>query len=461
LQAPPNPSPPTLRERALWTVGVSVLWLIVYLGCNWITSHRTDVRTFQFAWERHLPLIPWMIVPYMSIDLFFLAGPWVCSTRRELQILCTRLMAATLIAGFCFLFVPLTLAGERPHFAGWPGAIYDSLKTGDKPYNLCPSLHVAILLILWPVYHRATHGAVRALAHIWFSLILFSVLPVYQHHFIDVAGGALLALLCFAAFPMADGWPDTPRGERRGGRIAIRYVAAALPLLALAIWLGPFHGWGVLAAWVGLVLALVAHAYLFGGPGAFRKSGGRIPPGTHLLFGPYLLGLDVSRRYWFGRMPRPWDRVSPSLIIGRRLRAHETASLQAERIVAVIDLTAEHDATASFREQPYLNLPVLDLTVPSRTQCRRAIEFIQAHSSRGTVYIHCGLGYSRSAVIAAAWLLASSEAATIEDACAAVARARPGVKLGPSEIAALRITLGSEPCGHAIRGEHIPTHRRT
>src|SRR5438270_13463445 len=67
------------RGKALAvSAGLSILFLIVYGGCNWITSHRTGVGTFYFEWERRIPFVPFFILPYMSIDLFFVAAPFLC-----------------------------------------------------------------------------------------------------------------------------------------------------------------------------------------------------------------------------------------------------------------------------------------------------------------------------------------------------------------------------------------------
>src|SRR4051812_47978909 len=56
------------------SIGLSALFLVVYGGCNWITSQRHDVGTFYFEWERAIPFVPFLILPYMSIDLFFVAA---------------------------------------------------------------------------------------------------------------------------------------------------------------------------------------------------------------------------------------------------------------------------------------------------------------------------------------------------------------------------------------------------
>jgi membrane-associated phospholipid phosphatase len=70
----------------------------------------------------------------------------------------------------------------------------------DAPYNLLPSLHAALMLILADVYLRNTRGIVRIAIVVWFFLIALSPILTYQHHSIDIAGGFILAVFCFAIF---------------------------------------------------------------------------------------------------------------------------------------------------------------------------------------------------------------------------------------------------------------------
>src|SRR5439155_16021535 len=86
---------------------LSVLFLIVYIGCNWITGQRGEVGSLYFQWERAIPFVPFMILPYMSIDLFFVAAPFLCRTDQELRIFSRRVVAAILVAGLCFLVFAL------------------------------------------------------------------------------------------------------------------------------------------------------------------------------------------------------------------------------------------------------------------------------------------------------------------------------------------------------------------
>lgn len=180
-----------LRLIALW-----VLFSAVYFVCNWITAGRSDVGVIRFEWERGIPFLPWMIVPYMSIWVLFGALPFLVAGKRAIDAVIRRSAAATLVAGACFLAFPLQMAEPRPSAPGFLGGGYDLLKTVDGPYNLCPSLHVAYLLILWTVILRGRSALPAAALHAWCSLVLVSVLFVHQHHFIDMVGGAALALGC-------------------------------------------------------------------------------------------------------------------------------------------------------------------------------------------------------------------------------------------------------------------------
>jgi membrane-associated phospholipid phosphatase len=192
------------------SAGLSALFLIVYGGCNWITSRRGNVGTIYFKWERQIPFVPFFILPYMSIDLFFIAAPFLCRTDRELSSLAKRVAAAIVLAGICFLLFPLRFAFHRPHADGWLGALFDWFRGMDAPHNLLPSLHAALTLILLDVYFRHTRGFVRVATITWFVLMALSPVLTYQHHVIDIAGGFVLAAFCFWLFrePHFSSLPD-------------------------------------------------------------------------------------------------------------------------------------------------------------------------------------------------------------------------------------------------------------
>ena len=174
--------------------------MVVYGGCSWITAHRSDVGTWYYSWESFIPFVPLMIIPYMSIFFFFVGGPFLCQSPNELRVLAQRITFAILVAGACFLLIPLRLSAVRPQPSEWTGAIFRVLHGFDQPYNLFPSLHIAFRTILADLYAKHTKGVIRLASHVWFSLIGFSTLLTYQHHFVDIVGGFVLAAICFYLF---------------------------------------------------------------------------------------------------------------------------------------------------------------------------------------------------------------------------------------------------------------------
>lgn len=187
----------------LWLALLGPLFFLVYGWCNAYTSHRADVGSFFFAWERRIPFVPVMIIPYMSIDLFFAGSFFLCRGRGQLRTHAARILLAFALSAAGFLFFPLRYGWARPAVDGWLGGLFAPLNALDQPFNLCPSMHISLRTILWQVYGRSLQGIpwLRAVAWGWFALIGASTLLVYQHHVIDLLGGFLVAVACCRLFP--------------------------------------------------------------------------------------------------------------------------------------------------------------------------------------------------------------------------------------------------------------------
>lgn len=426
-------------RAAVTSAALSLLFVAVYGTTNWITTHRSDVGTWVFEWERYIPFVPWMIIPYLSIDLFFVAAPFLCRNRQELRTFATRITFAIVVGGACFLLFPLQLAVERPEATGWIGVVFKAFVAMDAPHNLLPSLHIALRALLVPIYHQRTRGVARVAIHVWFSLIGVSTLLTHQHHVIDIAGGFLLALVTVHLFPVR-----AFALASRNVRVAGYYVLVALALTsaaALSIAAAVAAPWGLLASWPIAALLVVALAYLGFGGRVYRKANGKIPLATRLFLAPVLLGQELSRRH-YRRRCSAWSEVTPDVWIGAQLDAEETQRARNEGVVAVVDLTAEFTEAKPFRNLQaqggaYLNLPVLDLTAPTQEQLREATDFIERHAERGVVYVHCKIGYSRSVAVVVAYLLATDQVADVSEGIARVRRARRSIVVRPEIVRVL------------------------
>jgi protein-tyrosine phosphatase len=421
---------------SIWTAILGPYFFLVYGMCNWVSSQRENVPSFYWDWETAIPFVPLLILPYLSIDLFFAGSAFLCRSRRELHTLAGRVLFAISASGICFLLFPMRFAFQRPPVEGWLGLMFAPLNAHDLPYNLAPSLHISLRVILWSVYGRHLLGKTRMVAKAWFILIGLSTLLVWQHHVIDVIAGFAMGLLTLYVFADRD---ESARSSlsfaqyQKHSDVAVCYAIGAIVLYVGGALCLPA---GALLFWPAGALALVAIAYSGAGPAVFQKTHGAISSAAEWILLPWLIVQSLIRRRW--RSGPPWADMDKVLRFGRRPSRAEARILLADGVIAVIDLAAESTETRLLVEKTaYRQISVLDLTAPSPALLEEAVDFIREQSARGRVYVHCELGYSRSALVAAAWLLASREAHSVPEAIRRVTSARPVARLGSRHVAAL------------------------
>ncbi|XP_076142817.1 phosphatidylglycerophosphatase and protein-tyrosine phosphatase 1 [Alosa pseudoharengus] len=155
---------------------------------------------------------------------------------------------------------------------------------------------------------------------------------------------------------------------------------------------------------------------------------------ARLLFYPTLaynvIMEKITSRQWY-------NRVDQTVILGALPFKSMTEELvQKENVRGVITMNEEYETKyfcnsseewrAAGVEQ--LRLSTVDLTgVPSMEHLRRGVEFALQHRQEGTsVYIHCKAGRSRSATVAAAYLI-KLHCWSPEEACRMLAAVRPHV----------------------------------
>ena len=52
------------RRALAWLLLLGPFFFASYDFATWVSGQRSDVGVILFAWERHIPLLPWTIVPY-------------------------------------------------------------------------------------------------------------------------------------------------------------------------------------------------------------------------------------------------------------------------------------------------------------------------------------------------------------------------------------------------------------
>lgn len=423
-------SRPWIRAM-LWLAFLGPFFFLSYGFANSWAARLPHVGAVVFAWEKYIPFLPWTILPYMSIDAFYAVSLFLCATRTELDTHAKRLLMATLISVTGFLLFPLQFTFVRPATEGFNGALFALLTGFDKPFNQAPSLHISLLMLLWVLYSRHLRGIARWLIDGWFFLVGISVFTAYQHHFIDGVTGMVVGVVCLYLFPDEPlRWSAERSSDAFRHRLARRYLLGGLVCLVLAYLV---QGWAWLLLWPCAALTLVSLAYSRFGVNIFQKRDGRLSWPARALLAPYQTGAWLSSR-WFTRDGSPSAEVTSGIWIGRVPGKHDWRHLQAS---SVLDLTAEFDASTDALARRHVSIPMLDMIAPSQGQLQTAVNALDALQPHGPVLVHCALGYSRSALVIAAWLLHRGFTSTVPDALAKVRLARPQIVLSAAYLAAL------------------------
>ena len=191
----------------------------------------------------------------------------------------------------------------------------------------------------------------------------------------------------------------------------------------------------IVLAWATVSTQLVAAAYLVGEPALFgKRPDGRLPLGRRVALLPYLVVAWAIRDLTplVTREPA-WTPVAGRMWVGRWVRHHDELP---EGVGAVIDLTCEMPAIAGLPDGvTYVCVPTLDGTAPAPAELEaQVLRFV---SSTLPLYIHCAAGHGRSALLAAALLVARGDAKGPAAAVEQLSRARPRVSLNADQRRAL------------------------
>ena len=450
------------REKGLWRLAfrwllvLGPLFFVSYNAANQFTATRGDVGTAAFDWERHIPFLPWMIIPYWSIDAIYAGSLFLCRTRRELHVHGLRLAVVSLVCVVCFLLFPLKFSFPRPETSGALGWLFTQLEFFDLPYNQAPSLHIALLVTLWSLFRVNTPKPFRWFVHVWALLIAVSVLTTWQHHIVDVYTGLVAGTLVCYALPLPprrwQRWKNASNPAAR--RLAWKYGCGALLFGAAAVAGAVYvNTWLIWLLWPALSLGMVCAAYLWLGASVFQKSPeGKLTPAAFFVLLPYLFGAWLSFRYYTARV-RPYNWVSAQLVLGqypvkgfiRELLGREKPENTAPPIAAVLDMAAGWQRSRLVHGLEYTSCPRMDLVPPDAEELEHSVQALHALMDKGPVLVHCALGFSRSAIVAVAWLYGSGNAATLHEAVDKVRISRPSVVLKDGHLQALETWAAAFP----------------
>ncbi len=428
MQAPASEGRPWL-VACCYVCFLAPFFFISYNVANTLASQKLNVPHIVFDWEHYIPFLPWTILPYWSIDLLYGISLFICSSKKELHCLGKRLISCQAIAVACFLLFPLKYTFQRPQSDGLFGDLFAALTSFDLPFNQAPSLHIALLVILWVHFPRHLPKLLLWPFHFLCFLIAVSVLTTFQHHFIDVPTGALLGWTCVWLWPINGtsivNLRTNIRDEnRRKLTIGGYYLAVSAACFGLSF---AYQGWALWLLWPAISTLMVSTGYLILGVGVFQKNQtGQMSIAAQWLLFPYLIAAKINSRLWTKNINSA-DLIFNGLWLGRF--PSKTDFIE-NYYTSVIDMTAEFTAPKSLTTKTsWHSISNLDLLTQSLENLQSAAEVIENAQKNGSTLICCALGYSRSATALAAWLFMYGHVSSIAEAIQLIQEKRPGIRL--------------------------------
>ena len=395
-------APLIFKERLLWLLFLAPFFFLVYGTANQLTALNDAVPSIMFGWEKAIPFIPEMIVPYMSVDLLFGFSFLLVKTRDEIQRHALRLGFVIAFSALIFLLFPLHFSLDKPAIEGWTKPIFTAL-AADLPYNQLPSLHVSLAMVVGYVYYTHLKSFLRWFSVAWFTLIVLSILFVYQHHFIDLPTGFLAGLFAFYIIP-TKGKSRIPLNfiSPKHLHIALYYLVVSIVFTILAF---KFSGLvlTLLCGWIALSMLFIASLYVLGHNPITFKNNGQIKLAYWLVFWPYLLANKLSWKIWKKKVPA-MVKIADGVWIGRSLETNDEKQIHQNGIKTIIDLAPEIcDSSPEGINRHYQ--PLLDLAIPNPKLIKEITDKISQAKEQGDVFIHCKFGLSRSIITSCAWLI--------------------------------------------------------
>lgn len=377
------------------------IFSLIYNGSAYYASNLEVVPSFVFSFERYIPFIPWMIIPYMSSGLFFLSLCFLCRTRSQLMVYLKRVVLLTVASGIFFILIPLQFSYSKPIVNTFPlYYFFDFLKTWDSPFNQAPSLHIGYACLFWSVLKERLSGVVKFIFGFWLILLGISTLTIYQHHFIDVITALILVQIVLILT-----FPSKKLATYRNQYIACFYYLFSFIVCLLASLCYELNLiYCFVAVWVSIMVFMVGLQYQYNRHHFLKDKHGHISILKKIFYFPYQFSYYLIWHFFRKKQEKILLEILPNMFITARLTNKEIIACQISKKDYVYDLSAELEENRIIREQClYYSFPILDIGVASIVDLENLVSKIAvAYEQRcpeTRVIIHCTMGYSRSTLV--------------------------------------------------------------
>ncbi|RXJ83416.1 phosphatase PAP2/dual specificity phosphatase family protein [Arcobacter sp. CECT 8985] len=376
----------TLKERFVWVIYLGYLFFLLYGCSNQLAEITAPHLSLVFEWEKNIPFIDIFIFPYMSSDIIFVISIMLLQTRFQLRVLTTRITFVILFSVFIFILFPLEYSFSKPVEIKFEW-LFNILKA-DLSYNQMPSLHISLAIILFDSLRRnIKNNFINFLILTWMFLICLSTLFVYQHHFIDIPTGIIVALITMMIFPHGKKTNITKRFTTpRSLKIGIYYLILATGFIFISFYLSNIYS--IIFAYISVSMLFMSLIYAFGIVEVFEQKR------YYFFLLPYFLGNYLSWIFFKNKLPL-YNQLNDYIYFGRMPTKKEYNSLKNKNIDIFINLANDLKFINYYNADKNINF--LDMTIQNPTELEKIYQFIKRNKNK-KVFIHCKFGLSRTII---------------------------------------------------------------
>lgn len=173
-----------------------VVLILIYIFLQWLylpLSRRPVKYYWKLPLDDRLPLVPEMIIIYLSYFLMFFGGSLILIFSGQFLPFITAMIIAQISGDLFWYFFPNGVRRPKVEGRGMMRNWLKKLYLHDQyDGNAAPSVHVFHALIighflaqLWPQWSMVIYP--------WVGLIVVSTVLIKQHYLVDVLGGVLVA----------------------------------------------------------------------------------------------------------------------------------------------------------------------------------------------------------------------------------------------------------------------------
>lgn len=169
-----------------------------YSWTNQWAASQAHTYSLHGRWDDAIPFWAWTIWPYLALNLLYPLTFLICPTRSALRRYALAIALTQATCMLAFVLWPTGNVRTLPQPDGAAGVLFAQLRTFEAPFNMAPSLHAAVLVLVWHTWRAWLQSAAAALRWLWHGscgLILLSTLTTWQHDLLDVLIGLLLGAL--------------------------------------------------------------------------------------------------------------------------------------------------------------------------------------------------------------------------------------------------------------------------